>query len=176
MDISNGKSGMNDKHEDLDGLLVSLYGEKAAEAVKEDIRLGDEILNSSPSPEPDAAVMQEVKRNVLAALARKRTHRRVMTYRSAVAAALFLVIAGLGIRFMTYHRTYYAGSGIATENVDTAGFFGNDLQLAILSDEIDEIESSIYSIDIDRSFSEPELGMDELEMEILEISSTFWRG
>jgi len=169
---------MNDKHENLDSLLASLYGENAAEEVKEDIRLGDEILNSYPSPEPDTAVIDEIKRDVrlAAAVHRKRTYRRTVGYRSAVAAALFLVIAGLGIRFMTHQGTYYAGSGIVTEDVDTAGFFGSDLQLAVLADEIDEIENSIHSIDIDKGFSEPEMDVDGLEMDILEASSTFWRG
>jgi len=169
---------MNDKYEDLDGLLTNLYGEKTAGEVKEDIRLGDEILNSYPSPEPDAAAVDEIKRNVLlaASVHRKRVHRRTVGYRSAVVAALLLIITGLGIRFMTYQGTYYAENAIAVEDVDIAGFFGSDLQLALLADEIDEIENSILSIDIDEGFSEPEMDVDELEMEILEVSSSFWRG
>ncbi len=168
---------MDEQRENLDSLLKSLYGEEAAEAVKEDIRLGDEILNSHPSPEPDAAVVEEIKSNVLAALAnRKRVHRRVSAYRSVVAAALLLIITGLGVRFMTYQETPYAGSEIAIEDIDTADFFGGDLQLAMLADEVDEIESSILSVSLDESFSDPELDMDEIEMEILEVSSSLWRG
>ena len=55
---------MNNEYENLDSLLKNLYGEKEAEAVKEDIRKGDEILASSDQLVPDPAVISEIKKNI----------------------------------------------------------------------------------------------------------------
>lgn len=167
---------MNEQNENPDGLIASLYGEEAACEVKEDIRVGDEILNSMPSLEPDAEVIGAIKTDVAAALIarRKRIHRRAVGYRIAVVAALLLIITGLGVRFLAYQGTHYAGAVMAIEDIDTAGFFGTDLQLVLMVDELDEIESSIFSTDQDNGFSDLGADVDDIETEIIEVSSSLW--
>jgi len=172
---------MNDNNENLDSLIDHLYGKKEADEVREDIRRGDEYLNAFPLPEPADVVIEAVKRDVTAAVIahRRRIHRRTAGYRIAVVAALLLIITGLGVRFMTYHRASYSGYKMAIEDVDTSGFFGADMQIALIFDEIDEIESSmfpngIFSKSQDKSFKDIGEDVDEIETEIIEVSSFLW--
>ncbi len=163
---------MNEEYENLDTLLKSLFGEEAG-AVKEDIRRGDEILAAHPAPEPDEAVVRQIRNNVRqAAITQKRTHRHIMAYRTAVVAALFMIIGALAVNFLTHQADTYTD----LDDISVAGFFGPDIQLSALSDEIDEIESSILAVGSERESSESASDVDDLETEILEVSSTFWRG
>lgn len=164
---------MNNEYENLDSLLKSFFSEEDAAAVKEDIRLGDEILSAYPAPEPDEAIVRQIKNDVRAAVfTRKRTHRRVLACRSAVVAALFMIVGSLAVNFLTHQGDIYYD----LDEISVAGFFGTDIQLSVLSEEIDEIESSILALGSEQESGDPAFDIDELEMEILEVSSTFWRG
>ena len=63
----------NSANENLRELLAGFMDEAAARQTAEDIEKGDEILGAYSAPQPDERVLAEVKKNVAAALRRRRT-------------------------------------------------------------------------------------------------------
>ena len=102
---------------------------------------------------------------------------------AAVAAVVLIGIAGLKI-FSPNDNTVVSNHVAYTEEAaeliwDTEGFSENNIDLAVLSDEIDQIEMSLLALRLDETDSDTGRiadSIDDLETQLIEIETIFWKG
>ena len=153
---------------------------QAAEAAG-DIEEGLEIVGRYPAPEPDTTVIERIKINTAKTLREKKGKAGNKTiYRTAAAAAAVLLLAGLSIRVIE-HFGDWAGARQAQFAMDAAVWESDDIadadaELAVLAAEIHEVENEIVTLRFgNMNGIEYEVETD-LEMELIEIDSDFWKG
>lgn len=164
---------MNNEYENLDSLLNSLYGEEEAEAVKEDIRIGDEIIASAGELVPDDAVISGIKRDISERLLARRSRRMNMISLRVVAAAMIAVVAFFGIQNM--QRQTSPPTSFDDLGPDVWNFWGEDATASIMADELDEIENTILSISLGEDETESDDFFDSLEIEVMACGGSLWR-
>ena len=168
---------MSKNEENLNELLGRFFSEQAAAGAKEDIRAGDEILTAGADPEPEKDVIDGIKTQIAVRLTAKKRATRWMVARGVAVAALIIIVGLVWVQF-TGRDAGNAGSFGATAgglvwDDETAG----NGHLASLTDEIDEIERSIYAIRFGEYGSESESVYERIEMEMIEIDNgDFWKG
>jgi hypothetical protein len=100
-----------------------------------------------------------------------------MAYRLAAAAAAIIVIAGVSTKFFINKvepGRFQAASLISTAMWESDNVAADDADLAIFTAEIEQIREEVMSLEADEEISESTVT--ELEMELIEISSDFWKG
>ena len=162
---------MNNEYEDLDSLLNSLYGEEEADAVKEDIRIGDGIIASAGELVPDDAVISGIKRDISERLLARRSRRMNMISLRVVAAAMIAVVAFFGIQNMLRQP----GSPVPATGPVIWDIWGEDATASIMADELDEIENTILSISLGEDETESDDIFDSLEIEVMACGGSLWR-
>ena len=109
-----------------------------------------------------------------AELARRRIYRR------AVAAAAVFLIAGIGTTLLNGPQRgpvrLAAASLIPTAVWESDDVTADDENLAFFAMEIEQIENEVMALESDEDTSESDSTIAELEMELILISSDFWKG
>ena len=162
---------MNNEYENLDSLLKSLYDETEAEAVKEDIRKGDEILASADELVPEPAVISGIKMKISERLIARSGRRMNTLPLRVVAAAMIAVVAFFGIQNMQRQP----GSPVPAPGPVIWNFWGEDATASIMDDELDEIEHTILAISLGEDETESDDDIESLEIEIMASAGTLWR-
>ncbi|TKJ37046.1 MAG: hypothetical protein CEE38_09085 [Planctomycetes bacterium B3_Pla] len=170
---------MNDRnHEDLTRLIKKFFDAEQVESCLEDIQKGEQILRDNPAPEPDSLLVANIKAEIgLRLPARGAAPSRKMAYRLAAAAAAIIVLAGVSARFFNSKVEpvrFQAASLIPTAMWESDNVAADDADLAIFTAEIEQIREEVMSLEADEEISEN--AVTELEMELIEISSDFWKG
>lgn len=170
------------KNKNLDELLAQLYSKELAEQVKNDIESGDKLFASFVVPVPSESLIDDIKAKINAKLARK----PYMAYYklAAVAAAVVIVtLAGFRIFSLNNNKATRNHVAYADESVkqiwDTENFSENNIDLAVLSAEIEQIEISISALRLDETDNGTVRiaeSIDDLETKLIEIETIFWKG
>jgi hypothetical protein len=157
--------------EDLTELFrLSLNPQEAQDAVK-DVEVADEMIEAHPAPLPVPAVLDRIKQQVrLRSIHRRRTH--FMEGAAAVAAAIMIVV-GLSQFGPSRTRGFASLPAALWESNDIAS---DDLKLAYLNSEVDRLEAQIQAIDSGESESTGVSTLDDLELELFQIDTDFWKG
>ena len=159
---------MNDNHENMDKLLSSLLDTNEAARTKQDIQLGDKIINGFTSPEPDPVVVSKIKTRISVRLT-QRNKFRTAAWR-ATAAAVIIIVTAIGARFIGNDNN------MSKNQQNVAAIIWNDDILTSLAGQIEEIESDMLNIRLDEYGSENGEVFIELEHDIAEINGEFWKG
>jgi len=166
--------------ENLKELFERFLDSEEAEQIEQDIRKGEQILREHPVSEPDSKLIADIKAEVGKAVLRRRTKVfRRMVYKSAVIAASVIFLAAIGIKLFE--------KGGESERVTTASILpaaiweserlaDDDVDLAILTAEIEQIESDLLAVQMGENGGNGHEAVTELEMELIEINSDFWKG
>ncbi len=170
---------MNDRnHENLAKLIEKLFDAEQAESCLEDIQKGEQILRDNPAPEPDSLLIANIKAEIgLRLPAGRAAPSRKMAYRLAAAAAAIIVMAGVSARFFNSKvepGRFQAASLIPTAMWESDNVAADDADLAIFTAEIEQIREEVMTLEADEEIGES--AVTELEMELIEISSDFWKG
>ena len=170
----------SDNKEDLRKLFEQFLGPAEAEQAAKDIREGERIIGEHPGPEPDGELIADIKMKVARAVLRKKaTVGRRMAYRVAVAAAVVLLAAIFVSLFEKgdgkSEKIIYA-SVIPSAIWESEDITADDAELATLTAEIEQIESEISAAQLDETNGNGHDELMELEMELIEINSYFWKG
>ncbi len=170
---------MNDRnHESLAKLIEKFFGAEQAESCLEDIQKGEQILRDNPAPEPDSLLVANIKAEIgLRLPPRRAAPSRKMAYRLAAAAAAIIILAGVSARFFNSKvepGTFQAASLIPTAIWESDNIAADDADLAIFTAEFEQIREEVMALESDEETSESTVT--ELEMELIEISSDFWKG
>ena len=164
------------KNENLDELLSRFYDETQAGQVKNDIRSGDELLASFPAPPPPQTLINNINAEFDKESARKS---RTAYYKIAAAIAALIIII-----FNLLPSTGPIETPPITMTTDTildngSIFSETDVDLALLSAEIENIEMSILALRLDETENGTGLiddYIDDLETQLTEIETIFWKG
>jgi hypothetical protein len=170
---------MNNKNENLKELLNKFFSEAEAARAEEDILRGEQIIADNPAPQPDARVISDIKARVRSELAR-REKRGVFTYlRATMTAAAAVLIIGV-ILFMIHPAEERSLPTVAEGTIpqgiwESEDLMDDDVDLAMLAANIDAVEEEVLALRFDEQ-GDKMINLDEVEIEVLEISEDFWKG
>jgi hypothetical protein len=170
---------MNNKDENLKEFLNKFYAEAEAAKAEQDILRGEQIIADNPAPQPDVRVINDIKARVRSELV-GREKREVFTYlRATVTAAAAVLIIGVTV-FMIHRaerpsRPSVAEATISQEIWESEDLMDDDIELAVLAANIDAVEEDVLALRFDDE-SDEMINLDEVEIEVLEISDDFWKG
>ena len=171
----------NRNHENLGELLRKFFDAEQAESYLKDFQEGERIFRDNPAPEPDDMLIANIKAGIAMRLsARKAELARRRVYRRAVAAAAVFLIAGISTMLFNDTRQgptrLAAASLMPTAMWESDDVAADDENLAFFTTEIQQIENEVVALESDEDTSESDSTIEELEMELIVISSDFWKG
>lgn len=189
---------MNTNDDNLKTLLQRFVDDASAEAMAQDIRKGDALLDRCPSPVLDAEAAERIMARLKAASAAHRRHHR-----------LFVGIAGAAAAALVMFVVLFSGSepvpGVAPESRpvamapsssavhempavavilwDDAFRAGGDESFAAIRDELDNISASIDAVRVDVRLRTPDFPADRYhyrdDVDVRDtqlITTDFWKG
>jgi hypothetical protein len=167
---------MNNEQENLRELLSKFYSADETEQVQEDIVRGEQIIGDNHAPEPDAELIADIKTRVSDKLAEREHHWAGRYARIAMAVAAVVAI-GFGLFLMHSHKPVGPGEVMAASGGiwESEDLTVDDASLAILVEDIEAIEDEVVALMLGENGTEG-ISIDELEIELLEISDDFWKG
>ena len=161
----------NRSEENLNELFGRWVDAEQAAQHAEDIEHGDQIFRDNPPPEPRPELVARIKADVNWALVqRKERSLRRKVYGVAIAAAVIVISVAVGPHLFT---TEEGGvSPTPTESI----WASEDAELEILTSEVEALESELFALQFGENGGNGFDELSELEMELVEVSSSFWKG
>ena len=173
-------AAQNETDENLKELFEELFGTEQSEAAVEDVREGEQILRTHPAPEPDDALIGGIKAEITRALLRREASVfRWASYKVAAVAAVFIILAVVGVRMLEKGgepARVLTASIIPAAIWESEDIAADDAELAILTDEVEQIGSEVLAVQLGENGGNGHRDIAELEMELIEIDSDFWKG
>ena len=157
-----------------------LDAEQAKEAV-EDVAKAERILCEHPAPEPDGELIVNIKAEIAASLLRKKENAfSRIVYKTMAVAAGFILLAAIGVKLFEKGRgepERLASSSIMPKAVwESERLADDDVNSAALIAEIEQIESDLLAVQLGENGGNGYEAVTELETELIEINSDFWKG
>jgi hypothetical protein len=172
---------MNDRNEEnLKELFGKFVTDEQAEKAVEDIRRGEQILRDNPAPNPSDELIAGIKSEIAISLLHKKENAvRYTLYKVAAVAAIVFVLAAISIKFFEKseesEKIMYA-SIIPTAIWESDDIAADDADLAILTAEVEQVADEILSLRMGENGGNGQTVITELEIELMEIESDFWKG
>jgi hypothetical protein len=167
---------MNERNEEnVKDLFARFLDAEAAEKGAEDIRKGEEILREHTGPEPDGELIADIRAKIVRELVVERTRltKRVVVRVGAVAAA-FLIVAALSVKL--FERGGEEQRKVVKASILPSEIWEDDGDLATLNAEVEEAEDEAAGLRLGENGGNGEARLVELEIELVEIVSDFWKG
>ncbi len=165
--------------ENLKEYLKKFLGRQEAEQAAEDIQKAEQMLAEYPAPQPDAMLLASIKRRMTDALPYKRENNfsRVF-YKTVSVAAVFILLTVISVMLFTNGRTERLTGGLVMSTAiwESEDISADDANLATLIAETEEIEGEMLALEMDENGGNDSGSLTELEMELEEINSDFWKG
>jgi hypothetical protein len=169
----------NSANENLRKLLAGFMDEAAARQTAEDIEKGEEILGANQSPQPDERVLAEVKKNVVAALRRRRSvvlQKRILG--AAVAAAMIMVSVLALMQYGNLQNSRQIRTVAKSVSISSQVWEGaDDADVTVLKAEIENIQNELSGAQSDSiSTGGTNTAAGDLETELIEVNGNIWEG
>jgi len=163
--------------ENLMNLFEKFLNSEQAEQSVEDIQKGERILRKSAAPEPDDELIANIKSGIAASLLRKKENAfREIVYKTAAIAAGFIILAVISVKLFEVQPEKTVSSSIIPKAVwESECLADDDADSATLVADIEQIESDLLTLQSNENGGNGE-AVTELEMELTEINSDFWKG
>ncbi len=156
-----------------------LSAKQAAEAV-EDIYKAEQILREHPAPGPDDMLIANIKAEIAAGLLHKQTNVfRTITYRVASVAAAVFIVAAIGLNLFQNKRVpnqLVRASIIPRAIWESNNIAADDADLAIFTAEVEQIKDEVFALQSNKSETDVDDAVTELEINLMEIENGFWKG
>ena len=171
----------NRDRENLRELFEKFFDAERAESCVEDIQKAEQIFRDHPAPEPDDMLIANIKAQIAMRLRASRAHRiRRIIYEMAGAAAVILFVAAIGLQLFKTDTTgqvkvNYA-SLIPPEIWEGDDITLDDENLAVFTAQIEQIEDEVTALQSGEETGNGDSTLTELEVELIEINSDFWKG
>jgi len=164
--------------ENLKRLFEGIGDAERAHEYAEDIGWGEEIFREHPAPEVDEEVTARIKAEVAGMLTSKSTVDFMrMVYRVAAVLVIVGVLSiGLFLRKRDDSPLGPVRAGVPVVIWDSEDIAADDVDLATLAAEIEQIEGELLAIESGESMGTSFGELEELEAELLDIDSDFWKG
>jgi hypothetical protein len=156
-----------------------LSAKQAAEAV-EDVYKTEQILHEHPAPEPDDMLLANIKAEIaLKLLPRRATVVPRIAYKVAAVAAAVLIVTVLSLNLFQNNRAsnqLVRASIVPREIWESNNIAADDANLAIFTAEVEQIKDEVSALQSNKSETDVDDAVTELEMNLMEIESDFWKG
>ena len=169
--------------ENLKKLSEKFVDAEQAQNFANDVHAGDQIFLDNAAKVPDETRITDIKNNVAATLSHKKVKSsafRRAALKVAAVAAVVLVIAVINVKLS--RKTVDKPTEVVTASImpkliwESEDLAADDEDLAILAHEVQQLENELLSIQLDENNGNGYLDLTELEMELIKINSTFWKG
>jgi len=169
----------HENNKDIKSLLRQFYNDAEARQFERNLLEVDRLFAQSPVPEPETQQIEDIKKRVAAKLAS--AGRVKMHFHFRIAAAAMLTIAVLLGFYFAGNNNRPADTAFTASSVDITNESWLEEQNETfnqLAYDIDILERSIHSINEQKLPDTSVLSSqtDNIENEIIEVSSTFWKG
>ena len=168
-------------HENLRELFEKFFDAEQAKSCVEDIQKAERIFREHPAPEPDDMLIANIKAEITIRLSASRAHRfKRIIYEVLGAAAVILFVAAVSLQLFEKDTTrpgevVYA-SLIPPKIWDSDNITADDEDLAVFTAQIEQIEDEVTALQSGVDTGNGDSTLAELEMELIEINSDFWKG
>ena len=173
---------MDDRNqENLRELFEKFFDAEQAENCVEDIQKAEQIFREHPAPEPDDMLIANIKAEIAMRLQAARAHRfRRIIYEVVGAAAVILFVAAVSLQLFEKDASR-PGEVTYASLIPTAIWESNDIatddeDLAVFTTQIEQIEDEVLALQSGEDTGNGDSALAELEMELIEINSDFWKG
>jgi hypothetical protein len=164
--------------ENLKEVFEKFLEPKEAEQAAEDMARGERILREHPAAKADDELIAGIKMKISGVLHRKTVAFRRIVYKTAVVAAAVILLAAIGTRL--FEKGGESGKAAASiiDGViwESEGLAADDVDLAILAAEIEQIEDEVLALQLGEDGGNGSKAVTELEIELIEINNDFWKG
>ena len=173
---------MEDRNqENLRELFEKFFDAEQAERCVEDIQKAERIFREHPAPEPDDMLIANIKAEIALRLPAARAHRvRRIIYEVVGAAAAILIVAALSLQLfekdVPQNGEFVYASLIPTAIWESDDIAADDEDLAVFTAQIEQIEDEVLALQSGEEAGNGDSTLVELEMELIEINSDFWKG
>ena len=174
---------MDDRNqENLRALLASFFDAEQVDRYAEDFQQAEQVLHKHPAPEPDDRLIANIKTEIALSLSRRRVKRfRRRLCEAAGIAAAVAILAIVSLQFSEKSTKQpgnadYTASLLPTALWESDDIAADDADLAVFTAEIEQIEYEIRTLESGEDITENETTVTELEMELAEINTDFWKG
>ena len=170
----------DENQENLKELFEKFLDAEQAQSCVEDVQKAEQILREHPAPEPDGMLIANIKAEIAMRLpARKAYAFKHIAYKLANVAAAVIILTAIGLRLFEKgdgesSPVVYA-SIIPTAIWESNDIAADDTYLAIFTTEIEQIEDELLSLQLVYDDGNGDSSVTELEMELIEINSDFWK-
>ena len=166
--------------ENVKELFEKFLDSEQAERNTEDVRKDEEILREHPAPEPDGEVIAGIKAEIARELLGRKTRvtKRVV-YKVAAVAAVFFILAVVNVKIFEKGggpEKIVEASVLPSVLWESEDIAEDDVDLAILTAAINEIEEEALALELGENGGNGHIDTAELEIELIEIDSDFWKG
>ena len=172
-------NGQNE--ENLKDLFEKFLDSEQTEQTVEDVRKGEQILREYPAPEPDNALVADIKAKITVSLRRKKTiaFKRVV-YKAASIAAAFIILTTISVKLFEKGggepEKLITASIVSDMIWESDNIASDDVDLATLFAEVEQIERDLLAVQLGENNGNGNRKLVELELELIEINSDFWKG
>jgi len=168
--------------ENLRELFENFFDAEQAESCVEDIQKAEQMLREHPAPQPDDMLIANIKAEIAMRLqAGRALHFRRIIYEVVGAAAAVIFIAAVSLQLFVEKDTTELGEVFYASLIPAAIWESNDItaadeNLAVFTAQIDQIEDEVMALQSSEKAGNGDSTLAELEMELVEINSDFWKG
>ena len=159
------------KDENLTELFAKFVDNEQADELSAQVIAADQIIDGFAAPGPDDVLLTGIKADVARRLNANRSSQ--MIYR-LVAAAVFLIVAALGVKL--FQQRPVESPPVAMATWELVEVISADAELSTLIAEVEQIESDFVALQFAESGDDSFLELNDLEMELNEINSDVWKG
>jgi len=167
--------------ENLEDLFSRFLSAQEARQSAEDVRKGEDLLRQCPAPEPDRRVVADIKAQVAQALQRPKTNNlKRVVYKAAAVAAAVVILATISVKLSQksngVRNRRFAASIIPQAIWESNDIALDDPDLAALTAQLEQIEEEVLAVQLNGNGGNGPADLEELEIELIEIDSDFWKG
>ena len=170
----------NQDQENLKELFERFQSSGEAERSARDIREGEQILADHAAPRPTEQLLADINAQVRSALARRKSNRfKAAFYKAACVAAVLAIAITLSVKLPRQNGN---GTKVQTAGLIPAAIWesddiaADDPDLAILNAEVEELRREALALRLGENDGNGVEVLTELENELIEIDSVFWKG
>lgn len=175
---------INRDGENLKELFEQFLSTDEAVKAAEDVYKAEQILRKYPSPEPKKELIDSIKTDIAFSLLNKQAHVfRKAAYRVIAVAATIIIMAAIGLNIFLKNKApnitppnLVSASIIPAAVWESDNIAVDDHSLATFTTEADQIENEFVSLKSGKSESNIDEAITDLEIDLNEIQSDFWKG
>jgi hypothetical protein len=172
---------MNDrKGDNLKELFERFVCAEEAESGIEDFVKAQRILDENPAPQPPQELVAAIKSEIDEAVRLRKEHNfRRFAYKLAPVAAVFVVLAAVGVRMLKEGNgplEIVQGPIMSARVWDSEDVAADDMDLAVFTAEVDQLEIEFTTLERAENGGGGQSDVSELEMDFVAISNDIWEG